>query len=116
MLSRNKLRIAKLWLVLAVVPVIVHAYETGPPWGATGAPGEQTCAQSGCHAGTPNTGGGNVKIILPAGNSGTYTPGQTMQLLVQITDATKKAYGFQMTARLASNPAGTQAGQFATAD
>lgn len=109
----NKLRFIKLSLVLSLVPVAAQAYEYGPPWGSTGAPGEQTCIQSGCHLGTPNTGTGSVKILLPAGNTGTYTPGQTMKLLVQISDATKKAYGFEMTARLANN---TTAGQFATAD
>ncbi len=116
MLPRNKLRIAKLSLVLAVIPFVVHGYETGPPWGATGAPGDQTCSQSGCHTGTPNTAGGNVKILLPSGNTGTYTPGQTMQLLVQITDSSKKAFGFEMTARLASNLKTTNAGDFNPSD
>jgi uncharacterized protein (TIGR03437 family) len=116
MSPRNKLRIAKLSLVLATVPIIVHAYEYGPPPGVTGAPGDQTCSQSGCHTGTPNTGGGSVKIILPTGNTGTYVPGQTMQLMVQITDSTKKAFGFEMTARLASNPKTAQAGDFNPVD
>ena len=118
MSPRNKLRIAKLCLVLATVPIIVHAYETGPPWGYTAAPGDNktACSSSGCHTGTPNTASGSVKIILPSGNTGTYVPGQTMQIQVQITDSTKRAYGFEMTARLASNLATAQAGDFNPTD
>jgi uncharacterized protein (TIGR03437 family) len=57
-----------------------------------------------------------VKIILPSGNTGTYVPGQAMQLMVQITDSTKRAYGFEMTARLASSLKTAQAGDFNPAD
>jgi len=115
---RHKLRIAKLALILAAIPIVVHGYETGPPFGFTAAPGDNptACVNSGCHQGTPNAGPGKVRILLPGGNTGTYVPGQTMQLLVQITDATKKAYGFEMTARLASDPATAQAGDFNPAD
>ena len=116
MLPRHKLRIARLSLVLAAVPIIIQGYSEGPIPGVTGAPGDQTCSQSGCHTGTPNTGPGSVKIILPSGNTGTYIPGQTMQLLVQITDFTMRAYGFEMTARLASNLTTAQAGDFNPAD
>jgi uncharacterized protein (TIGR03437 family) len=47
----------------------------------------------------------------------TYTPGVTQQLSVTIADpaATQQAYGFQLTARLASN-ASTMAGSFAYID
>src|SRR5580698_3060465 len=115
---RSKICVIKLSLILASMPAVLHGYETGPPFGFTAAPGDNptACVNAGCHQGTPNSGPGNVKILLPAGNSGTYTPGQMMQLLVQITDSTKKAYGFEMTARLASNPTTAQAGQFITAD
>ena len=99
----------KLSLILSTLPVLILAYEYGPPPGVTGAPGDKTCIQSGCHSGTPNSGPGNVRILLPSGNTGTYTPGQTMQIMVQITDSTKTAYGFQLTARSGSGSA-TQAG------
>ena len=66
---------------------------------APGDPYKISCIASGCHVGTPNSGPGSIKIALPSGNAGTYTPGQAMQLLVTIADATKAAYGFQMTAR-----------------
>jgi uncharacterized protein (TIGR03437 family) len=112
MSPRHKLRIVKLSVILAAVPVIVHGYSEGPPWGYTGAPGDQTCVE--CHSAFPlNSQGGNVKILFPSGNTGTYVPGQTMQLLVQITDSKEQAFGFELTARLANN---TQAGDFSPAD
>ncbi len=39
-----------------------------------------------------------------------------MQLLIQIMDSTKRAYGFEMTARLASNPSTAQAGNLSPVD
>jgi uncharacterized protein (TIGR03437 family) len=56
-----------------------------------------------------------VKITLPAGNSGTYVPGQAMQILVQIMDSSKSAFGFQLTARMGGDNK-TQSGDFATSD
>ena len=118
MRKNRKFLIAKIVLIAAVVPFIIHAYEYGPPPGYTGAPGDNKtgCIASGCHLGTPNTGPGSVKILLPSGSAPTtYTPGQAMTLLVQITDSTKGAYGFQMTAR-SGNAGTTQAGDFTTTD
>ena len=110
--------IIKAGVVLAALPIIVTAYEFGPPAGAVAAPGDVykvSCVSSGCHSGTPNSGPGSVKIVLPSGNTGTYTPGQAMQILVTITDATKGAYGFEMTARSGTGNL-TQAGDFSTVD
>jgi uncharacterized protein (TIGR03437 family) len=102
-------------MISVVVPVVIFAYEYGPLPGYTGAPGDNKtgCVASGCHSGTPNAGPGKVKILLPSGNSGTYTPGQAMQLQVQVNDSSKAAFGFELTAR--SGSAGTtQAGDFST--
>jgi uncharacterized protein (TIGR03437 family) len=117
MSKRKSLHIAKFSLILGAAPLLLYAYEYGPLPGYTGAPGDNqtSCVASGCHSGKVNSGPGSVKITLPSGNSGTYTPGQSMQLLVQITDSTKAAYGFQMTARMGSNGM-TQAGGFAPTD
>ncbi|HZL55999.1 MAG TPA: choice-of-anchor V domain-containing protein, partial [Bryobacteraceae bacterium] len=114
---RNNHRLIKLLIILSAIPFLILAYEFGPPPGVTGAPGDNKtgCIESGCHVGTPNSGGGNIRILLPAGNSGTYAPGQAMQIMVQITDTTMKSYGFQLTARSgAANT--TQAGDFTTTD
>lgn len=117
MTKRTKIVYAKIAVVMAAIPVLMYAYASGPLPGYTAAPGDNAtaCISSGCHVGTPNSGPGNVKILLPAGNSGTYVPGQAMQILVQITDSTKVSYGFQMTARMGSGNL-TQAGDFSTND
>jgi uncharacterized protein (TIGR03437 family) len=109
------LRIAKLSLILATIPFLVRAYEFGPPFGYSSAPGDSNCTA--CHSSFPvNSQGGNVKILLPAGNTGTYVPGQAIQLMIQITDSRERAYGFELSARLASNPSSGQAGNLSPAD
>jgi uncharacterized protein (TIGR03437 family) len=101
-------------LPFVVSPFAAKAYEYGPDPRYTGAPGDNktACVSAGCHQGTVNSGGGSVKIIVPNGT--TYTPGQAMTISVQITDSTKVKYGFELTARLASNTSGGQAGDFTT--
>jgi len=117
MTKRTTIVYAKIAVILAAIPVLVYAYEYGPNPGYTAAPGDNAtaCISSGCHVGTVNSGPGNVKIFLPSGNSGTYVPGQAMQILVQITDATKVAYGFQLTARMGNGNL-TNSGDFTTTD
>jgi uncharacterized protein (TIGR03437 family) len=93
---------------------LIYAHAAGPDPRHTGAPGDDpmACATSGCHTGTPiNGGGGSVTIDFPDGLM-TYTPGQQQMLTVTVTDPKGKFYGFQMTARLASNPTTGQAGDF----
>ena len=112
----NKVLI-KLFLVFCTLPFLIVAYEYGPDPGYTAAPGDNPtgCIKSGCHQGTPNSvSGGSVKIVLPAGNTGTYTPGQAMTIQVLITDPKMKSFGFQMSAR--SGDGTTQAGDFSTSD
>jgi len=117
MTSKGKISCVKIAVVLATLPALIYAYEYGPDPGYTAAPGDNAtaCVSSGCHVGTVNAGTGNVKISLPSGNSGTYVPGQAMQILVQITDSTKSAYGFQITARMGTANT-SQAGDFTTTD
>ncbi len=117
MIRKKKFLFTKVLLILAVVPFLVIAYEYGPPAGATGAPGDAYktgCISSGCHTGTANTGGGSIKVALPAGAT-TYTPGgPAIPVSVLITDS-MKSFGFELAAR--SGSAGTtQAGSFAPVD
>jgi uncharacterized protein (TIGR03437 family) len=74
----------------------VHAkFLGGPPLSMTGAPGEGTCV--GCHYtyGEPNKGLGHVRVTgLPA----VYTPGQTYNLTVTVSDPQARSWGFEMTA------------------
>jgi uncharacterized protein (TIGR03437 family) len=112
----------KIWITVGafavLVPLAVLAYEYGPDPRYTGAPGDNllACAASGCHtglaAGGPiNAAGGGVTATFSSGT--TYTPGGSpITITVTVTDPVNKHYGFQMTARLASNLTEGQAGNF----
>ncbi len=116
-MSKNKkVLIGKFACLLGVIPAMVWAYEYGPDPFHTSAPGDNptSCVSNGCHVGPLNRPGGQVEIIPANGN--TYTPGATQQIVVKITDAPQKSWGFQITARLASDPANTQAGDFNALD
>jgi uncharacterized protein (TIGR03437 family) len=92
---------------------LIFGYATGPDPRYTGAPGDdpKACTSSGCHSDHAlNSGGGNVVVTFPDGL--TYTPGVQQKLTIVITDSVAKVYGFQMTARLDSNLAKAQAGDF----
>src|SRR5260370_10153487 len=107
----KRLLIGKIAVAMAVIPVLIQAYETGPDPRHTGAPGDQTCAISACHVGTAlNGGSGSVQLTSSTGT--TYTPGQPQTFTIAITDSKAKVYGFQMSARTDSNPATGQAGDF----
>ena len=68
----------------------VSAFSGGPPVGNTGAPGESTCAS--CHFGGPS--GGSVSITgLPSN----YSPNQEITLTVNVTQANRPRFGFQLT-------------------
>jgi uncharacterized protein (TIGR03437 family) len=103
--------VAKCAAVLGVIPVLAWAYSTGPLPHNTGAPGDTTCSQSGCHAFTNksnvNTAGGSVQFTFSSGT--TYTPGTNVHVTVTITDSTR-VYGFEASARIAGS--NKQAGTF----
>ncbi|MCU1260693.1 MAG: hypothetical protein JWO80_3578, partial [Bryobacterales bacterium] len=117
-ISSNSTRILKITCVLATVPAIIFAYEYGPPPRYTAAPGDNStsCVSSGCHSGTVNSAanGGSVQFVLPNGN--TYVPGVTQHIQVLISDANRQSWGFQATARLASDLKNGQAGSFSPSD
>jgi uncharacterized protein (TIGR03437 family) len=109
--SRGRLVIASLAAISAVVPALIYAYAEGPIPRVTGAPGDQgDCTL--CHAGVANSGKGSVKINFPGGL--TYTPGVKQHISVVISDPPQRRWGFELTARLSSNPGNGQAGDFTT--
>src|SRR5215470_2175189 len=112
---RRKLLFAKSAIVLAAVPVLIYAYEYGPDAGVAGVPGEAgNCNQAGCHTGTAvNGGGGSVSVSFPNGLN--YTPGVTQHLVVTITDSSERRWGFELTARTASDTT-KMAGTFSPTD
>jgi uncharacterized protein (TIGR03437 family) len=107
----KKIFLGKCAAVLFAPAAILFAYAGGPDVRKTGAPGDTTCSQSSCHLGTAvNGGGGNVSVTFSSGT--TYTLGQKITVTVKITDSVAKRYGFQASARPASEPRNTQAGTF----
>jgi len=120
MQRKRKLLIAKMATVTAAIPFLVWAHEYGPDPGYTGAPKDlngSTCANAQCHVGTTNDSrnSGSVSVAFPNGQN--YVPGVKQHLVVTIADSasTQRAWGFQLTARLATNTA-TLAGTFASTD
>ncbi len=104
-----------LWLTTVVVltiPILIVAYPDQPPARHAGAPGDAgTCTT--CHSQASGA-TGNVQITFPGGM--TYTPGVTQHLTVTITDSTAARWGFEATARLASDLSNGQAGTWDSVD
>jgi len=98
--------------IILMLPMLVWAFNSGPDPRSEGGPGgpAAACAQSGCHVGTAvNAGGGRVELQFP--NGLVYIPGQKQRIRIVITDSTARTYGFQVSARLASNETNGQAGR-----
>ena len=101
-----------------LISTAASAYEYGPDPRYTGAPGDAqlACASAGCHTNNPaggpsNPAGGGVTATFSSGSS--YTPGGApITIVVSVSDPKNTHYGFQMTARLESNLANAQAGDF----
>src|SRR5664279_710485 len=113
---KRKLYIAKVAVIMGVIPILLWAYEYGPDPGYSGVPKELgTCTASGCHVGTTNNPAnkGSVSVAFPSGQ--TYVPGVKQHLVVTIADPTQRAWGFQLTARLAHDTTSV-AGTFASTD
>jgi uncharacterized protein (TIGR03437 family) len=108
MRSKTTLLWAKRAVIAATVPVLLWAFAAGPDPGNSGVPGESTCAA--CHVGTAVNGGpGSVNAEFSNGQ--TYSPGATQRIAITVSDEAQRRFGFQITARLASD-ATTQAGSF----
>lgn len=104
----GKLGVVSLAFVLAAVCVPqVAAFSHGGPARTSGGPfpGETNCTR--CHAGEINSGPGTLSLtvggVAASGDSAaadlTYTPGETIALIVSFEDTTKFRVGFQLTAR-----------------
>ena len=91
------------------------AYSSGAPPRCSGVPGDNPGSCTFCHRGLALNGGqGSVKIVLQGGDS--YTPGVTQHIMVQVSDPQQRRWGFQMSARLKSDLANGQAGDFKPSD
>lgn len=112
MVNSRSYLLLPLFLTVALNYGMAHSY--GPPPRVTGAPGDDVRACTQCHAGSPNTGTGSVRIVLQSGN--VYIPGVKQRVIVQVADAAQQRWGFELTARLNSDAAKAQAGDFTPVD
>ena len=98
--------------VLAVSGLLIAAsvLSGGAPAGRTGAPGDLTCADAGCHVSNPvNTGDGTVQITGPS----TYTLGSPVDLVIHAARPGALRFGFQITVR---DQNGLMAGEWEVTD
>jgi uncharacterized protein (TIGR03437 family) len=118
MLRERKIFIAKTIALFSVVPVLIYAFASGPPPRKTGAPGDGSCFEAGCHQAGGTLIQNSNAIQLNVGRPDmTYVPGgPKVRWTVTISDPQAAVYGFQLTARLASDPRNGQAGDFEPAD
>ncbi len=104
-------------LAFGLAPVLLQGNPSGAPINSSGAPPNgSSCAQFGCHVGTGNPFSTGMQLDFGASGA-TYTPGAgvqtwTLTLPTEALTSAARLYGFQMTARLASDPAEKPAGTF----
>lgn len=97
----------------AVTECFAHSY--GPAPRVTAAPGDNPKACTQCHqTGALNSFGGSVTIILPSGPM--YIPGVKQRIQVRVADPAQQRWGFELSARLNSDPANSQAGTLTPID
>jgi uncharacterized protein (TIGR03437 family) len=113
MVKTRKILILKGAAICAALPLLLYAFAGGPDPGHAGVPGESLCTQAGCHVGTAIANSDNLKVEFPGGLN--YSPGVKQRLAVTISDADARRWGFQLTARRASET-NAQAGTFAPTD
>ena len=102
-------------ILAGIVPVALFAHSYGPPPRVTAGPGDSARACTLCHGGNaPNAGTGSVKVLLQSG--AVYIPGVKQRVTVQVADPNQRRWGFELTARLNSDPEKGQAGDFNPVD
>src|ERR1051325_4326515 len=102
-------------ILAGILPVCVFGHSYGPPPRVTAAPGDNSRACTQCHTGnTPNAGTGSVKVLLQSGP--VYIPGVKQRVMVQVADPTQRRWGFELSARLNSNPENGDAGNLISID
>ncbi len=86
--------------ILVLIPLVAHSDKDGAEARRTGAPGNDTCATSGCHDdGQPDTGPGSITVTT----TDRFAPGDTITFTVTVAEAGRSVFGFQATVKKASN-------------
>ena len=108
-------KLSTLFAILICVSIVtfnynyVYTFSAVPPLGKTGADGltgTTICTQ--CHSGGVLNGAAGSFDILFDNSSNQYLPNQTYEITVNLQDATKTIFGFELECRdLDGNPVGT---------
>lgn len=69
-----------------------------PPTGYTGAPGEQTCAAAGCHAGNPTLNASDITLQAVGSPSLSSGYASSTQYSLAVNAGSSASYGFSLTA------------------
>jgi len=85
----------------------------GAPPSSTGAPGEISCAESGCHDDGPIPQNHQSHLLTIETRNGTFVPGDTALITVHVQDPEVQRFGFQLTAL---NENGKAIGEFLITD
>ena len=92
---------------------LVGIISFGAPPSSTGAPGEITCAESGCHDDGPKPMKNSSHSLLISSRSNVLQPGDTAQITIRVAESNIRRFGFQLTALDAH---GKSAGTFLITD
>jgi len=87
---------------------------TGAPPAHTGAPGEQTCARSGCHTGAAVNSGAGMLTLDFNQSADEYVPGEAYEIKVSLDEINVMRFGFELTA--ISDITGDEAGSLVITD
>ncbi len=99
------MKFKKILIITAVIafPILFGQFtykkSAGAHPGSTGAPGDNTCAKSGCHTGSAVTYNDTLvnQLIFSQADS-TYLPGQTYTITVRTSNPGKQRFGFEFQA------------------
>ena len=112
-MSASTSRLCVSFLIFGVSYAVAHSY--GPPPRVTRGPGDNTRACTLCHTGSaPNSFSGSVNVILQSGP--VYIPGVKQRVQVRVADPDQQRWGFELSARLDSDPENGQAGDLTPVD
>src|SRR3954469_10215379 len=92
-----------IYLAIVMLPIFIMAkmpekLSFGAPVSSSGAPGEVTCANSGCHDESPINQGAALLQVEMGNNLTKYIPGKTYPITVRIAESGVKRFGFQLVA------------------
>ncbi len=80
------------FVIISINPQTGHSNSTGAPQGRTGAMGEGTCGDAGCHGTAPANAPNAITTDIPTAG---YTPGQTYNITVTASEMGRMRFGFQ---------------------